>query len=318
MTDVVRITVGEGSPEGANSAYLLSSHGTIVDPGPPGDDRYERLRAGVSGAGVDIEAVDHVVLTHWHADHVGLAARLAADADATIHMHEQDAPLFADYAAARARRLQRDASTLTAWGVPADRVAAVRRGDAPSPFPDTIPVECHADGDSIAGGTLVHTPGHTAGHSAVRFGDALFVGDAVLPTYTPNVGGTDTRMDDPLSAYVRSIRDLRRHTGDSYPGHGSSIDVQNRVREILEHHRTRSRRTIRHLEDRTVATPWEIAGDLFGSMRGIHVKLGAGEAAAHLEFLCTQSYVERIDDDPHRYRVIDRPDADASHFDVPE
>lgn len=310
--EVVRIGVGTGSPEGANSAYFLPASATVVDPGPPADIAYERLTAGISDAGYDLADVDHVVVSHWHVDHVGLAPRLAAAADATVHMHERDAPLLADYAAARERRVERDAATLTAWGAPPERVEAVRQSDTPSGLPDTTPVVAHADGDTVGGGELLHTPGHTVGHLAVRFGDALFVGDAVLPTYTPNVGGSDTRAADPLTDYVRSLDRLVRHDGSFYPGHGTTLGMPDRVETILDHHRARARRVVDRLAERGTATPWTIAVDLFGDLRGVHVKFGAGEAAAHLRALAAEPYVERVATDPEQYRLVTPPPADAT------
>lgn len=307
MTDPYRISVNEGSPEGSNSAYVLSDRGVVVDPGPPSDDDFARLRDGIEAAGLALAEVEHVVVTHWHADHVGLAPRLADAADATIHMHRRDAPLLADYRDARRRRIERDAAVLAEWGVPADRIEAVRRRDAPSPLPDSTPVTAHEEGDTVAGGEILHAPGHTKGHLAIRFGDALFVGDAVLPTYTPNVGGSDTRAGNPLPEYLRTLHRLRRHDGDCYPGHGDALSLPERVETIRNHHRERAERVVERLGDRGEATPWEVAVDLFGGLRGIHVKFGAGEAAAHLRALTEQSVVARVDFEPDRYALVGGP-----------
>lgn len=304
MTGVVRIGVGTGSPEGANSAYLLADRGVVVDPGPPDDEAWDALRAGIRRAGVALDDVDHVVVTHWHADHTGLAPRLAAAADATIHMHARDAPFVAAYERTRAERLDRDAATLREWGVPADAVERVLAGDTPSPMPPETTVTAHEDGDDVAGGRLVHTPGHTAGHAAVEYDDHLFVGDAVLPTYTPNVGGSDTRTTDPLDDYLASLTRLERRADRCtfHPGHGTALDIPGRLDHIRQHHEARTDRVSAVVESRERATPWAVAGDLFGDLRGVHVKFGAGEAAAHLAFLAARGCVERVEDDPAVYR----------------
>ncbi|MFC4359129.1 MBL fold metallo-hydrolase [Halobium salinum] len=207
---IVRIGVGTGSPEGQNSAYVLPDRGVVVDPGPPSDDAWERLVTGIEAAGLAVDEVVLVLVTHWHADHAGLAPRLAEAADATLAMHEADAPLVADYAAERERRIDRDARRLRAWGVPDDRVAALREGDRPSPMPDSYPVRELVDGECVLGIRVLHTPGHTLGGATFVVEDddeedgngsprgterpTLLVGDHVLPTYTPNVGGGDTRL----------------------------------------------------------------------------------------------------------------------------
>lgn len=300
---VVRIPIGSGGPEGTNSAYLLADRGILIDPGPPGDAAWADLRSGLRAANVGFAAIDHVVVTHWHADHVGLAPRLAAEADATIHMHERDAPLLAEYEAARAERRRRDDETLEAWGVPTERIEEVRRRDSPSDLPAATPVESHTDGDTVAGATIRHTPGHTEGHIAVDVDDHLFVGDTVLPMYTPNVGGSDTRADNPLSAFLDSLDRLERRGGVLHPGHGDSVEAPTRFETIREHHRTRGQRVLDSVADMDRPTPWDVAVDLFGEMHGVHVKFGAGEAAAHLEYLETAGDVASVSTDPLRFEA---------------
>ncbi|SDY94994.1 MBL fold metallo-hydrolase [Halopenitus persicus] len=344
-TDVVRIGFGHGSPEGENSAYLLPDRGVLIDPGPPGDAAFETLLSGIDDAGLAPEDLEHILVTHWHADHAGSAPRIAEVADATLWMSTTDAPLVREYASERDRRLERDAAALREWGVPDETVQAVVAGDTPSPVPDATPVSDLHDGDVVAGLEVLETPGHTLGHVAFhdRAGthdarvdgskdgneggngheneddrqddhadrDALFVGDAVLATYTPNVGGGDTRLEDPLSTYRRTLDRLaNRYHPDSttaYPGHGTPFALDDRIEVIREHHRDRRRNVVDALAARspTPATPWEIARDLFGELRGIHAKMGAGEAASHLEDLVTAGDVGLVDEDPLRYAIDD-------------
>jgi glyoxylase-like metal-dependent hydrolase (beta-lactamase superfamily II) len=215
---IARIGHGGASPEGENSTYVLPDRGVLIDPGPPGEEAWRRLRTGLEENDIALADIRDILVTHWHIDHAGLAPRLSEAADATIHMHESDAPLLADYAAERQARLQRDTRRLRTWGAPEAVIDSVRDGDTPSPVPDECPVSPHADGDTVAGLELLHTPGHTQGHLAIAAGDVvegygtpwgsrgeptLFVGDLVLPTYTPNVGGSDTRLADPLTALDR-------------------------------------------------------------------------------------------------------------------
>ncbi|WP_435064417.1 MBL fold metallo-hydrolase [Halobaculum sp. EA56] len=296
-----RIPVSAGGPEGTNSAYVLPERGVLVDPGPPGDDAWAELRAGLRDAEVALDALDHVVVTHWHADHAGLAPRLADAADATVHMHERDAPLVAEYRAERERRLRRDERTMRSWGVPADVAAAVVDGDAPSPLPAETPVEAHADGDAIAGATVLHTPGHTEGHLALAADGDVFVGDTLLPMYTPNVGGSDTRAGNPLASFLSSLARLEGREGTLRPGHGTDLAVPGRFEAIRDHHRTRSRRVFERVRRFERPTPWEVAADLFGEMRGVHAKFGAGEAAAHLAYLADAGDVVAVADDPVRF-----------------
>ncbi|MGQ4555372.1 MBL fold metallo-hydrolase [Halobellus sp. GM3] len=339
-TPTERIAHAAASPEGANSTYVLPDRGVVIDPGPPGEASWRTLTEGLPAAGLSVDAVEVVIVTHWHADHAGVAPRLAAAAGVPVTAHASDAPLIGDYAIERERRLDRDASRLREWGVPDRIVAAIGDADEPSPMPDRCAVDAVEDGDSVAGVEAVHTPGHTEGHLAIDAGDALFLGDSVLPTYTPNVGGSDTRSTRPLSAYLHTLDRLEERLdrpagsedrlGESldgpegvraFPGHGPTVDLPARIETIRAHHAERVREVVCALPGPGDAdgeassstargrTPWEVARDLFGEMRGIHAKMGAGEAAAHLAFAAEREFVERVGSDPDRYR---RTGADAS------
>ena len=331
---VERIAHTAASPEGANSTYVVPDRGLVVDPGPPGDDSWETLTDGLAAVDLPTDAVETVVVSHWHADHSGLAPRLAAAADAELVLHEADAPLVADYAAERTRRVARDARRLREWGVPDETVEAIKAGDDPSPMPDQCPVRAVSDGDHVAGLEAFHTPGHTSGHLSLVAADALFLGDAVLPTYTPNVGGSDTRMNAALSVYLatldriesraRSVGVASDATGDiasdatgesslrAFPGHGPSVDLLARIGVIREHHAERVREMVRALPDSGPGrTPWDVARDCFGEMTGIHAKMGAGEAAAHLAFAADRGLATRIDESSDRGSPVRYVAADA-------
>ncbi|GAA0511559.1 Glyoxylase, beta-lactamase superfamily II [Halorubrum aquaticum] len=303
MTDAVRVAVGTGSPEGVNGAYVLPDAGVVIDPGPPGDEPWAALCAGIDDAGLVLADVDHVLVTHWHADHAGLSTRLAEAADARIAMHAADAPLVASYADERARRLERDADALRRWGVPETVRTALVEADRPSPLPDVYDVRELSDGDVVAGVEALATPGHTAGHAAFAYRDTPFLGDLLLPTYTPNVGGSDTRTDDPLAAYLRSVDRVDDAFDRGEPGHGTTVDVTREAASVREHHRERARRVVDALPAAGAATPWTVAKQLFGEMAGIHAKFGAGEASAHLRRLEAIGAVERCGDDPVEYRT---------------
>lgn len=281
---------------------MLPDRRAVVDPGPPGESSWEALCDGVR-AHLPLSDLEHVFVTHWHVDHAGLACRLADRADADLHLHGDDAPLVGDYAAARERRLERDARRMAEWDVPESLVAGLIDADSPSPLPETYPVTPLADGDSVAGVGLVHTPGHTLGHAAFVADGRAFVGDAVLPTYTPNVGGSDTRMDDPLAAYLDTLSRLESLADTVHPGHGSPLSLAPKLESIRAHHEQRARRVLAAVREPGEATPWAVARELFGELDGVHVKFGAGEAASHLTRLCRLGFVDRVGDDPVAYRA---------------
>lgn len=304
--------------EGANSAYVLPDLAAVVDPGPPTEESWRALGAGIRETDIALEAIEHVLVTHWHGDHSGLAPRLAEYADASVYLHSADASIVRDYDGNRERRRRRTARLLERWGTPPDVVADVRDRESTGSGMAPCPVTELNDGDDVAGAEVLHTPGHTLGHVAYETESGLFVGDVVLPTYTPNVGGSDTRVDEPLETYLGSLARLVGRAERAFPGHGDAVELDGRIRSIVDHHEVRNRRICSSLADRAEpTTPWRVAEELFGEMEGVHAQMGVCEAAAHLEYLAREAIVERVGDDPTRFVLDGRPDPKALELELP-
>lgn len=291
-----RLPLGSYGPMDVNNAYWIPETGALVDPGPPRGRFWQALTEELQRVGASVEDVEFVLVTHWHTDHAGLAPRLAEAADATLVMHAEDASLVGDYGEQREKRLVRDGRRMREWGVPDSRVEGVVDGDKPSEMPVEFPIQSLEDGEEVAGLEALHTPGHTLGHAAFLLDDHAFVGDAVLPGYTTNYGGSDTRMTDPLARYARTLDRLRDESATASPGHGGSLDLQGRIEQMTAHWESRAQEVLDATRRLEPATPWDVARDLFEEMDGIHTKLGAGEAAAQLVRLAALGALEETAD----------------------
>ena len=313
-----RIRLDNEEFEGRNNAYLFSGDGptVLVDPGVATDDVRSQLLAGLADHGVEVPDLDAIVITHWHPDHAGLAGALQDESGATVYAHEADAPVVARDPAAMEAMDDLRTRRFDEWGVPAaDQAALERIFEAVSRAGwDPASVEPFGDGDEIPAGdeTLValHSPGHTAGLSSfvIEGTDEALVGDAVLPVYTPNVGGADLRVERPLGTYVETLSRIEeRGFGVLYPGHRDPIESpRDRIHAILDHHAERTGRVVQVLAEHGPATAWEVSDHLFGELSGIHVLHGPGEAWAHLDELVARGDVEH---EAGRYRLVVDPDA---------
>jgi glyoxylase-like metal-dependent hydrolase (beta-lactamase superfamily II) len=310
---VHQIQLPNAAFEGQNSVYLLGADDdgvptTLVDAGVNQPAVEADLRDALDAHGSSFAAVDQVLLTHWHLDHAGLAGTIQAEGGATVYAHEADAPLVAqdDDAVEDVEARQRDA--VADWGTPADKqrelfdfreLHAEIRG---RPL-DVTPL---TDGDTLSLGhfdvEVVHLPGHAAGLVAYVFERdgrrEAFVGDAVLPKYTPNVGGADVRVDDALAQYLESLERVQALDLDrAWPGHrGAIFAPSERAADIAAHHDDRTDRVLEAVDDLAPATAWEVSAALFGSLSNIHILHGPGEAYAHLDHLVTEGVLERTAD----------------------
>lgn len=295
--------------EGRNNTYLFPEDPiTLVDTGVAVDATRDQLEAGLAAHGVEFADIDQVLLTHYHADHSGLAAAIHDAGAATVYVHEADAPLVRRDPGSW-ESLHRTMETYFAdWGMPDDQRDALRAflDDGSSLYGPAVPVETTTEGDqfTLANTTLdvLHAPGHTAGLCVFVDHNHVLTGDALLPEYTPNVGGADVRVDRPLKRYLETLERLAEHEFEqAWPGHRDPIrDPTARANEIIRHHEERAYRVLRVLEANGPSTAWEVSANLFGELVEIHILHGPGEAFAHLVHLEESGAVTKSDS---KYRI---------------
>ncbi len=190
--DVRMLTVGAI----AENCYLLRREGSeralIVDPG----EEAERILAAVEEMGAAVEAI---LITHCHFDHVGAVAPVARATGAPVYCPEIEVPVLADI------------------------MSFV-------PFQGFGPYESYEADETVSGGETLElagltldvafTPGHSPGHVsyAVRDEAALFSGDVL---FQGSVGRVDLPGGDGPTL-IRSIQSLiEAHPSETvvYPGH---------------------------------------------------------------------------------------------------
>ena len=167
----------------------------LIDAALPGQT--DALRDAVKGAGLSLEKITKVILTHQDLDHIGSAKTLAG-MGAEIFAHELETPYIqGDVTSIRLSDMESRLEELNEG-----ERAFYERAKKGAPYFFVHVGKLLKDGDllDICGGIrILHTPGHTPGHIAVLLvesniiiaGDAANIADGKLigadPQYTGNL-----------------------------------------------------------------------------------------------------------------------------------
>ena len=194
--EVYKLPLG---PFGTNCYVAVDENGraAVIDPGLYAPELQTLLREKTA-------AVETILLTHGHADHISGAAALREATGAPISIHTLDND-FTD----------------------GPLCMADECGYPFAPFRADRLLE---DGDTVAFGketmTVLHTPGHTPGSVCFLCGELLFSGDTLF-------AGSCGRTDLPGGSGADILRSLRRlaELPGNYtvcPGHGelSTLDEE--------------------------------------------------------------------------------------------
>jgi len=146
---------------------------------------------GILPRASELPRVDRVLLSHCHEDHV---AGVHLFPNASLHVHEADAPGLRSLEAFMAIYGYDDPEVMRGLAqVVLDQFHFV-------PRPDAVPFR---EGDlfELGGGVrirVVHTPGHTRGHSALLIepDGILYLGDIDLSSFGPYYGDAWSDLED--------------------------------------------------------------------------------------------------------------------------
>ena len=169
------------------NAYVLirGKEAAVVDTGTANNE--SKIADVVNTAGMGWAAVHHVILTHYHPDHIGSVGEvLTAAAKATAYAGAADIP----------------------------QIKSAR------------PIKAVADNDEVFGLRVIATPGHTPGHVCVfdPAGSLLILGDA-MSNIGNKLSGPNPQYTADMAEAHQSVKKLAKLTFQrAVFGHGEPID----------------------------------------------------------------------------------------------
>lgn len=273
----------------------------VVDPGFDSPEGYRLLQSGLAQADLGLRDVTGILATHFHADHLGMAKRLARDSGAWIGLGRAETRNISAFEDAQMES-DADKARMRGWGVPEGRIpeAALDVAGLMHLRQLADPDVRLSDGEAVPFGRrslrVIETPGHTPGHICLRDAEReiFFSGDHVLPRITPNVSLEIRGDTDPLR---RCLESLERIQADDHfevlPAHEYRFrGLAQRARALHQHALERTSEVMLALKFLNEPTVWGVASSLswsrgFDSLSGLQLRLALSETAAHLQYLWT-------------------------------
>ncbi len=279
---------------------------TVVDTGYALDEVRDHWRTVLADV-VGDAPVHRVLVTHFHPDHVGLAAWLCEERGAPLWMTAGEFFManwvfhdggIGDFA--RQDRFFRD------HGLPEERLAPLtRRGNPYRRGVPSLPGHYRRlrDGDVLRIGArdwrVIVAHGHAPEHASLHCAaDRLLIsGDQVLPKITTNIGVWHTEPEgDPLGCYLDSLGQFEALDPATrvLPSHGRVFDgLHARLDALRDHHEARLGEVLAACAADPV-TAADLLPVLFRRELDLHqLRFAMGEAIAHLNHLWHQGRVVR-------------------------
>jgi glyoxylase-like metal-dependent hydrolase (beta-lactamase superfamily II) len=306
-----------GSPlKSLNSFVIRAGERTlIIDTGMNRKECLAAMQAGLQELGVDLAQTDFFI-THMHADHSGLVARLVT-ASGKIYFNRPDAAVVTGGG---------NWESMLAYagrnGFPEDELrAALRNHPGYKYSPERVPeLTILEDGDKLQMGDYsficVQTPGHTRGHMCLYepVRKILVCGDHILGDITPNIQSW-SGQENPLKSYLESLDRVYALEVDlALPGHRSLVrNCKERIDELKRHHQERANEVLsllgkqgKHAFQVASEMTWDIDCESWELFPVSQKWFATGEAIAHLIYLEDKGMIFRADDGETIMYIVNR------------
>lgn len=285
--------------------YIVENKGKVflVDAGVDSKACWGKFQGQLSLMNLEVRDLDAIILTHHHADHIGLVNRIK-------EMH--DVPVFAHPKAFH--RLRRDEDFLqkridffehlyTSMGCGKEAEAQINRlrdsliqNKSQAIKGDIYPIK---EGDNFYGFSILNVPGHAVDHIVLvdETSGILFSGDMIIEHISTNAlidRGEDGERARSLQEYEQSLLKLKElHLQVIYPGHGEVIcNPQEVMNKKINRMKQKGERVRSYITGQHTAA--EIAQKMYRSRYETLFPLVMSEVIGHLDRLVSLNRLKVI------------------------
>ena len=300
------------------NSYIIrdSDRSLIIDTGLNRTECLEVMQAGLRHLGIDLAKSD-IFITHLHADHFGLVAKLATDST-NVLFSRPEKELMESWEGFEAMIEYAGQN-----GFPENELrAALDKHPGAKYGSEWIPdLKVLEDGDRVHVGEYhfqcVATPGHTMGHICLYEPDKnlLVSGDHILIDITPNIQCWSD-VQNPLKHYLSSLDKTAGLQVDLVlPGHRRLItDHLARIEELKNHHANRLAEVLTILDGAPMTAfgvaarmTWDLRCDDWNDFPVAQRWFATGEAISHLRLLEEEGKVGRkVNDKLTLYSLVNK------------
>jgi glyoxylase-like metal-dependent hydrolase (beta-lactamase superfamily II) len=308
---------------GRVNCYLIDDEPlTLVDTGPNSGKALDELEHQLSERGHSIEALELVILTHQHTDHLGLAEIIASRSGAEVAAIDEAVPFIENFGDDAERDDQFAAELMLRHGISEDVVTALRgvsrsyrgwgaRSDVTRPLRD-------GEHLSFRDRTLevMHRPGHSPSDTVLWDAErrTLLAADHLIAHMSSNALITrpldgSTERTQALVTYMDSLRKTRELPAEIVlSGHGEPItDHVALIEERFAHYERRAERIYELIAERP-RTGHELAQALWGDVAVTQAFLTLSEVIGHVDLLINAGRVREVSEGPIvRYESTSNP-----------
>ena len=257
---------------GTNTYILGRKELLIIDPGPNSEAHLRNIMEVIP----DNTKVTHILITHSHLDHSGLAPKLSKILNApTLAFGTALDGLSNDM-----KRICKMGLTFETFGIDTEFV--------PDHFLEDKEKISSLEWEVVAH----HTPGHLSNHICYQYLDKLFTGDHIMEWSTSVI----SPPEGDVSQFINSCEKIYNlHCEKFYPGHG--IPVENpseRIVELIAHRKKREVEILNFLKNRD-ATISQITRNIYFKIDQNLLNAASRNVKAHLVDLIIKKQVT-VDD----------------------